>query len=586
MKKLLTILLALTIAASAFYSIVARKQSADLLIINAVVYTADHSGSVKEAVAVRGKRIIAVGTTQDIQKRYTSQNVVDAAGKTVVPGFIDAHAHVMGLGQSLSELNLYGTRSSQQIVEMVAEKVKSVRPGEWIRGRGWDQNDWGSGTGTKPFPTAAMLDKVSPDNPVVLGRVDGHAIWVNSAAMRIAQKSSDLSVPVEGGIILRDRFGAATGVFVDNAMTLIRTVEPDYTVEEKIDLYKKAFAECLRVGLTGVHDMGIDRIDHEIYSGLAKLHELPIRIYALVGGTGPFLNDMLRHGPITDRVDYLYSLRSIKLYLDGALGSRGAALTEPYSDDPDSRGVITFEPDSIRVVTEWALQRGFQVCVHAIGDRANKAALDAFEKAEAKYPVQGRSARLRVEHAQVIAPEDMVRFRSLNVIPSMQPTHATSDMYWAQARLGPERIKGAYAWRTLLNDGNIIPAGSDFPVEYPNPLYGFYAAVTRQDRNGMPQHASDVAKNFQLSSEQIRDTTLYEGGWFPAQRLTRDEALRAFTIWGATAEFMEGEKGSIEEGKLADFVILSKDIMKVEPKEILATEVDMTIVGGEVKFKK
>ncbi len=586
MKTLIIIISALAVFAAVFLHILAQKQPADLIIINANIYTVDVHNSVAEAVAVRGSRIIAVGTSQDIQKQYTSQNVIDAKGKTVIPGMIDSHAHVMGLGQSLSELNLYGTTSSQQIVEMLAERVKSAKPGEWIRGRGWDQNDWGSGTGQKPFPTAAMLDKVSPNNPVILNRIDGHAIWVNSKAMEIARNRTDLTMEVDGGIVMKDRFGNPTGVFVDNAESLVRNVVPDYSIAEKTELYHKAFKECLRYGLTGVHDMGIDRTDFEIYRALADSKELPIRIYALIGGNGEFLQSMLKSGPYVDVTNHLLSLRSIKLYLDGALGSRGAALIEPYSDEPESHGVITFSPDSIRVITEQALQHGFQVCVHAIGDRANKTALDEFEAASKKYPVQARNARLRIEHAQIIAPDDIPRFKQLNVIPSMQPTHATSDMYWAQARLGPERILGAYAWRSLLDDGNIIPAGSDFPVELPNPLNGFYAAITRQDKNGIPRNAHDVEKLFQLSAEHIRDSTLFEGGWFAPQKMTRAEALRAFTQWGAYAEFLENEKGSIQAGKLADLVFLSNDIMTIEPREILTTDVEMTIVGGKIRYRK
>ncbi|MFA5833510.1 MAG: amidohydrolase [Bacteroidota bacterium] len=586
MKKLFLILLALIVSVSTFMTIAARKQSADLIITNAIVYTVDRDNSTAEAIAIRGSRIIAVGSTQDIENQYTSQNVINADGKTIVPGFIDSHAHVMGLGQSLSELNLYGTTSSQQIAAMVAQSAKNVKPGEWIRGRGWDQNDWGSGTGEKPFPTASILDKVSPDNPVILSRVDGHAIWVNAKAMEIAKKNTDLKIEIPGGIIHRDRFGNPTGIFIDNAEAVIRTVVPEYTKGEKIALYSKAFDECLKLGITGVHDMGIDKIDFDIYKELTDRQQLPLRIYGLIGGNGHFLDEMFQSGPYNDKGNNFFAVRSIKLYLDGALGSRGAALIEPYSDEPESRGVITFSPDSIRIITELALQKGFQVAVHAIGDRANNIALNEFEKASQKFPMQARTARLRIEHAQIISPDDILRFKKLDVIPSMQPTHATSDMYWAQARIGPERILGAYAWRFLLDDGNMIPAGSDFPIEYPNPLFGFYAAITRQDKDGIPRNARDVEEKFQLSAEKIRDSTLYEGGWFAPQKMTRTEALRAFTLWGAYAEFKESEKGSIEEGKLADIVMLSKDIMTVDPKEILSTEVTMTIIGGIIRYQK
>jgi predicted amidohydrolase YtcJ len=586
MKKLLLIFLAVFISISTFVSIVSQKQHADLLIINAAVYTVDADNSKSEAIAVRGSRIVSVGTTQDIQNHYTSQNIIDAQGRAVVPGLIDSHAHVMGLGQSLTELNLYGTTSAQQIAEMVAQRVKNAKPGEWIRGRGWDQNDWGTGTGQKPFPTSTILDKISPDNPVILNRIDGHAIWVNSKAMEIAKQTTDLNIEIDGGIIFHDLSGNPTGIFVDNAVSIIRNVVPEYSQEEKISLYHHAFDECLKYGITSVHDMGINGNDFEIYKNLVDRQQLPLRVYALIEGNGRFFEEMVQNGPYIDNVNRMLTVRSIKLYLDGALGSRGAALIEPYSDEPESRGVITFAPDSVRIITELALARGFQVCVHAIGDRANNIALNEFEKASKKFPAQARNARLRIEHAQVIAPDDIPRFKKLNIIPSMQPTHATSDMYWVQARLGPDRVLGAYAWRSLLDDGNIIPAGSDFPVELPNPLLGFYAAVTRQDKDGLPRDASDVVNKFQLSPEGIRDSTLFQGGWFASQKMTRKEALRAFTMWGAYAEFMENEKGSIEEGKLADLVMLSKDIMTVEPKEILATDVVMTIVGGTIRYKK
>ncbi len=586
MKKTFLILLTLGIIVTTFMTIVSRKQNADLLIVNANIYTVDNDNSKAEAIAVRGSRIVAVGSTQDIQNQYTSQNVIDAKGKTIVPGLIDSHAHMMGLGQSLSELNLYGTTSSQQIADMVAQRVKNMKPGEWIRGRGWDQNDWGTGTGQKPFPNAAMLDKVAPHNPVILNRIDGHAIWVNSKAMEIAKRSTDLRIEIDGGIVLRDRFGNPTGIFVDNAVATIKNVVPEYTKEEKTGLYKRAFDECLKYGITGVHDMGTDKIDFEIYRELVNAHQLPVRIYALIGGTGEFLDEMLKSGPYSDNVNRFLSVRSIKLYLDGALGSRGGELIEPYSDEPESRGVITFAPDSVRLITELALQKGFQVCVHAIGDKANNVALNEFEKALEKYPSAARNARLRIEHAQVIAPDDIPRFRKLNIIPSMQPTHATSDMYWVQTRLGPDRILGAYAWRSLLDDGNIIPSGSDFPVELPNPLFGFYAAITRQDKEGIPRDVSDVVRTFQLSAEGVKDSAHFNGGWFIEQKMSREEALRSFTIWGAYAEFMENEKGSIEEGKLADIVMLSDDIMEIAPKDMLKTEVEMTVVGGTIRYQK
>ncbi|MEW6061859.1 MAG: amidohydrolase, partial [Bacteroidota bacterium] len=586
MKTFIYIALAVVAFSLTFMSVASKKQNADLLILNATVYTVDDRNSIAEAIAIRGSRIVAVGSSKDIQNQFASQNIIDAKGKTVIPGFIDSHAHLLGLGTALTELNLVGTTSAEEIVHLVAERVKQAKPGEWIRGRGWDQNDWGSGIGEKPFPTAAMLDKVSPNNPVILSRIDGHAIWVNTRAMNIASMQTDLNANVEGGKILRDTFGKPTGIFIDNAETVIRNVVPEYTLDEKVHMYHRAFDECLKYGITSVHDMGIDKVDFDIYKKLTEQRQLPVRVYAFALGDGELWQELLKSGPYVDAVHYQFALRGIKLYVDGALGSRGAALMEPYSDEPEHRGLITSAPEKIRLLTEQALEKELQVATHAIGDRANRIVLDEYEQASEKFPLKAASARLRIEHAQVISREDIPRFKKLHVIPSMQPTHCTSDMYWAQARLGPERILGAYAWRSLLDDGNIIASGSDFPVEHPNPLYGFYAAITRQDKNGIPRTADDVRQSFQLSADGISDPKKFENGWYADQKMTREEALRSFTIWGAFAEFAASQKGSIEEGKLADVVILSNDIMKCPPKDILTTTVEATIVGGTIRYQR
>lgn len=585
MKILIYILLAVIFSSWMFIKIVSKKQHADLLILNATIYTGDENNSVVEAIAIRGSRILAVGTTQDIQNQYTSQNVIEAGNKTIIPGLIDAHAHVLGLGISLTEVNLVGTTSADQIAKMVAERVKQLQPGEWIRGRGWDQNDWGSGTGEKPFPTASILDKVAPNNPVILSRIDGHAIWVNSKAMQLASSRSDLKIDIEGGRILRDHVGKPTGIFIDNAKALIKNVVPEYTIDEKKKMYQRAFEECLKYGMTGVHDMGIGVDDFTIYQEFASANMLPMRVYGFIDGNGTLWNQMLHSGPYIDALHFQFTVRGVKLYADGALGSRGAALIEPYSDEPENRGLITTLPDSIRIVTEQALENGFQVATHAIGDRANRIVLDEYEQAMKKFPTEAQSARLRIEHVQILSPDDVSRFKKLNIIPSMQPTHCTSDMYWAQMRIGPERVLGAYAWRSLLNDGNIIAGGSDFPVEHPNPLLGFYAAITRQDKDGIPKNADEVQKKFQLSADGIDDPKHFENGWYAEQKMTREEALRSFTTWAAYAEFAANQKGSLEMGKLADLVILSNDIMKCDPKEILTTQVEKTIVGGKIRYQ-
>ncbi len=582
MKIIILFFTAFLAGLAAFYSTVTMKQHADLLILNATVYTVDAKNSVADAIAIRGDRILSVGATQDIEKHFSSQNIIDAKGKTVIPGLIDAHAHVLGLGISLKELNLLGTTSKEEIAAIVGERVKKSKPGEWIRGRGWDQNDWGTGIGEKPFPTAAALDKVSPNNPVVLSRIDGHAIWVNSKAMELAGIKNNSALEIAGGKIIRDAKKNPTGIFIDNAEEVITKIIPEYSSEEKKELYNLAFTECLKVGLTGVHDMGIDKSDFEIYKTLSDKQELPVRIYAAVGGNNSLWNELKKTGIYLDSKNHLFNVRAIKLYADGALGSRGAAMIEPYSDEPDNRGLELTSKHDLQKLTDDAVHNGFQVCTHAIGDKGNRNVLDVYESAIKKYPA-AKDLRLRVEHAQVIEHSDFVRFKKLNVIPSMQPTHCTSDMYWAQARLGPKRILGAYAWRALLDEGVIIPSGSDFPVELPNPLYGFYAAVTRQDKNGIPNSAADVRAMFQLSADGIKDTSYFNNGWYGEQKMSREEALRSFTQWAAYAEFSEHLKGSIEAGKLADVVVLSKDIMKIPAKEILAAEIEITIVGGKIR---
>lgn len=590
MKKIIPALVLLGGGIAVFaWFITFTTQQADMVIINAKVYTVDEQNSVAEAVAIRGNKIVAVGSTDEIRKRYVSEHVYDAQGKTIVPGLIDSHGHVNGLGASLVELNLVGTTSVQQIAEMVSKKASSVKPGEWIRGRGWDQNNWQSKKGDRPFPAASMLDRSSPNNPVVLFRVDGHAVWLNSKALEIVESGSQENPrlsDVEGGRIVRDPSGKPTGVFIDNAVGTVMKSVPPYSREEIQHSILLALRECLQFGLTSVHDMGIDTEDYSVYRELLESDSLPIRVYAAIGGDGDLWQQFLVTGPFIDAHRHFLTVRTIKMYIDGALGSRGAALIDPYSDDPGNRGLTVNSFETLRMVTSEALAHGFQVCTHAIGDRGNNIVLNAYEQAMQQNPSRSKDARLRIEHAQVLDPPDILRFKKLGIIPSMQPTHCTSDMRWAEARLGSSRIRGAYAWRSLLDDGNIIPGGSDFPVESPNPLLGFYAAITRQDRNGIPRNAEDVARSFQLSSDGIRDSSAFVNGWYANQKMTREEALRAFTIWGAYAEFAEHEKGSIEKGKLADLTILSKDIMTIPPREILSTDVTAVIVGGKVAYEK
>jgi len=533
-------------------------KKADLIFKNANIITMDEKNPRAQAIAIRGDKILAVGSNQQIERfRGKGTEVLDLEGKTVVPGLIDAHMHLISLGKSLSILNFVGTSSLDEILKMVKGRVEKVKPGEWILGRGWDQNDWP----IKEFPTRWDLDKVAPQNPVYLTRICGHMVWVNSKVLEMAGITKETKAPEGGKVIYDPSTGEPTGVFVDQAIDLVERVLPPPTYQQKKEYAKRAIQECLRVGLTEVHDASVDLEMVKIYKELLREGNLPLRLYLMLRGPGREVEAYLEKGPEIGLGDHRLTIRAIKLFADGSLGSRGAALLEPYSDDPGNRGLITINPDTAYGIMVRALERGFQVCTHAIGDSANRMVLNLIEKALKEHPKKDH--RFRIEHAQVIAPEDIPRFAQLGVIPSMQPIHCTSDMYWAEERLGPERVKGAYAWRSLLDTGVRIPGGSDAPVESVNPLWGIYAAVTRQDHKGWP-----------------------EGGWHPEQKVSREEALRMFTLDAAYGAFEEKIKGSLEKGKLADLTVLSKDIMTVPAPEILQTEVLMTVVGGRIVFEK
>jgi len=538
------------------------QEYATTVYINGKIYTCSDQQPTAEAIAVSGSKIIGVGSTEYILAHFKSQDTFNLQGKTVVPGLIDAHAHILGLGNALQNLNLVGTTSAEQIAEMVQKKVSETES-DWIFGRGWDQNDWSD----KDFPSHDILDKVSGNKFVILTRVDGHAVWVNKKVLETAGITFATPDP-EGGLIVRDGSVNPTGILIDNATSLIDKIIPQKTEKEIEESILLAANECVKYGLTEVHDMGVDLKTIKAYFNLIRENKLPLRIYAAIEPFDDYIrmqrsatwNAIIPRGPVVNFGDRL-TIRAIKLYVDGALGSRGAALVEPYSDDKQNRGLTMMSEDSIETVCREALKHGFQVCTHAIGDRGNHIVLDAYEKVLKDW--KGVSPRFRVEHVQVLEPNDIPRFRELKVIPSMQPTHATSDMYWAEDRLGSERVKYAYAWRSILNTKMLIAGGSDFPVESPNPLLGFFAACTRADKNNYP-----------------------ESGWYGSQKMSREEALKAFTFWAADAAFEEDWKGTIEEGKVADFTILSKDIMQVPQKEILDTVVEFTIVGGKIVYQK
>lgn len=533
------------------------QKPADLVLVNGKVYTVDTAHPLASALAVRGGRILFVGSDAEARALgRRSATVVDLGGKTVFPGFIDAHAHLLGLGNLLRRVNLVGSSSYDEVIARVKAFSKDVKPGEWILGRGWDQTRWPG----REFPTHDALSRAFPNNPVVLDRIDGHAILANAKAMELARVTAATTDPA-GGRIMRLASGAPSGVFVDNAEDLIERAIPASTRADTRKAILAAIAEANRWGLTGIHDAGASAETIGIYEELAKAGNYNLRNYVMLSDPGAAAlpgrgNPYFRRGPQSALYDGHLWIRAIKLYADGALGSRGAALLAPYTDEPANSGLLVSTPDHIKTIAAASLRSGFQVNIHAIGDRGNRIALDAIEWALGLVPRANH--RFRIEHAQVVSPEDIPRFAKLGVIPSMQPTHQTSDMGWAEARVGPQRIRGAYAWRSLLNTGVIIPSGTDFPVEEVNPLLTFHAAVTRQDPNNLPR-----------------------GGWYPDQKMTREEALQSMTIWPAYAGFQESVLGSLTPGKYADFVVLDRDIMRIPDTEILGTRVVSTWIGGK-----
>ena len=530
------------------FSCKSQFNEADLIVHNARVYTVDENFSVQQAFAVKEAKFVAVGSNADIIKQYYSDNIIDADGKTIYPGFIDAHCHFFGFGSNLlKQADLVGTTSFEEVISVIKEHHKKY-PSQWIEGRGWDQNDWE----IKEFPDNKLLDEVFPDIPVYLTRIDGHAAIVNSIALKIAGITEDTKA-VGGNFIINNE--KLTGVLIDNAMDLVRDLipKPDKEFNQKALLL--AQQKCFEVGLTSVTDAGLDIETVLLIDEMFSDGSLKIRINAMLTPTDNNFKYFVINGPyITDRL----TVRSIKLYADGALGSRGAKLIEPYSDDPDNNGLLIEKPDFFRSVCKMAIKNGYQVNTHAIGDSANRMMLNIY----GEFLKGKNDLRWRIEHAQVVSPNDFDLFGKYSVIPSVQPTHATSDMYWAEDRVGQERIKGAYANKQLLEENGWIPLGTDFPVESINPLYTFYAAVSRQDLNGWP------AEGFQTENA-----------------LTKEEALRGMTIWAAKAAFEEDKKGSIEPGKFADFVILEEDIIITEIDFVPRVKVIATFSGGEKVFE-
>jgi predicted amidohydrolase YtcJ len=535
----------------------ATSASADLIVTNARIYTVDDARPVADAMAIRGGRVQFVGSERGaLTLRGPQTRVLDAAGATIIPGIADAHVHLLGLGMALRTVSLVGARSYEEVVERIAAKARELPTGTWITGRGWDQNDWPD----TRLPSHEALSRAVPNHPVAVTRVDGHASLVNAAAMRAAALSAASTDP-DGGKIERLANNEPSGVLIDRAMGLVSRVIPNATRDQVRDATLAAIRETHRYGLTSVHDAGVEAAVIDVYEELARTGQYTLRNYIMIRPDDSTLARYFRRGPQSGLYDGRIWIRAIKISADGALGSRGAALLDPYSDMPDRTGLVLTPGTRIKDVGVRALRSGFQLNVHAIGDRGNRIVLDAFESTLKEVPTADH--RFRVEHAQILHHDDIPRFAQLDVIPSMQSTHQTSDMYWAPNRLGYSRSLGGYAWRSLLNTGVIIPNGTDFPVEDVDPLKTFHSAVTRQDANNWPT-----------------------GGWFPDQRMTRDEALKSMTIWPAYAAFQEKELGSLTVGKHADFVVLDRDIMRVAAESILGTRVLSTWVAGRMVYER
>jgi len=547
-----------------------KKTPADLIIRGGTIYTVEEGNPVVQAVAVSGDKIVFAGDLKDASK-YEGENtqVIDLQGKTMTPGFIEGHAHFFGVGYYELDLDLMKAKNYDEIVEMVRIAAENAQPGQWILGRGWHQDKWDTlpDKMVQGFQTHEKLSAVSPNNPVVLEHASGHAVQVNAKAMEIAgvnqlSKESLKAVSQEGGEIIRDKNGNPTGIFNELATGLIYKHMPAADDERDRQAIELATKVCLRNGITSFQDAGENRRSIEFLRQAKIDGSLGVRLYVMLGGDDKMLvNEWLNKGPEIDTLNRL-TIRSIKLYCDGALGSRGAWLLEPYSDRADFYGMATISMDSVLATSRRALKSGFQVCSHAIGDRANKEILDRYEMAFNENP-EVKDHRFRIEHAQHIHPADIPRFGKLGVIPAMQAIHLSSDRPWAIDRLGEKRIKeGAYMWQSLLRSGAKIVNGTDAPVEPINPIASFFSSVTRQTLQGLP-----------------------EGGYEAEEKMTRIQALKSYTIDAAFGAFEENIKGSIKPGKLADFTVFSQDIMTVPDDQILSTKVAMTILGGKVLYE-
>ena len=553
MNKKLRTLAAAVLLCGAFLSACSSTnqsaQQADLVVYNGTVYTANDNFDKAEAFAVKDGKIVELGTTVDIRQKYAAAAELDAEGKAIYPGLIDAHAHFYRYGLGLQSADLVGTASFAEVVQQLVAQREKYPDADWLTGRGWDQNDWA----VKEFPAKDTLDRLFPNTPVIITRIDGHAALANQKALDLADITPQTKM-VGGLVEVKD--GRMTGILIDNAVDLVTSKIPEADEDEKRQALKQAEANCFAVGLTTVVDAGLDKSTVDLIDDMQQRGELQMRVYAMLNPTKENREHYFRNGPYkTQRLN----VRSFKVYADGALGSRGANLLEPYHDQAGHYGFLLASEQEFRDIAKLLHEHGFQMNTHAIGDSANRLLLDIYGNV-----LGGQNdKRWRIEHAQIVNPDDMDKFGKYSIIPSVQPTHATSDMYWAGDRLGQERLRHAYPFKELLQQNGYLPLGSDFPVEDINPFYTFHAAVARQD-----------AKNYP------------EGGFQIENALSREEALRGMTIWAAKANFEENEKGSIEAGKFADFIIVDKDLMHIEPAQMRNVQVLYTYINGKQVYRK
>ena len=553
-KKLLALLAISLLVVTASCS--DSNQSTITVFTNVNGYSFDNTRELEKftTLVIDSGKVMAIGDDRLVEN-FSDAIIIDGQGKTLIPGITDAHGHVSSLGYTLLQIDLRDTISARQAATQIAGYAQKKPYLNWIRGRGWNQVLWPG----QQFPSAKILDELVSDRPIWLERIDGHAGWANSKALALAGINANTISP-PGGEILRDAEGQPTGILIDNAMNIINQVLPLPSAEELAAALDAATTHLLSLGITSTHDAGVSANENRFYTDLAQQKKLAVRLYGMISSTDPELGSILASGPTVDDND-LYSVKSVKVYTDGALGSRGAAMLEPYQDRPDHSGLLLTSQQQLRSIFNAAIKANFQVAIHAIGDKGNQIGLDEVEYAYAT--IGGQNLRHRMEHAQIVALADIPRFKELNVIPSMQPTHATSDMNMAEDRIGAERLKGAYAWRSFLDQGSRLVSGSDYPIELANPFHGIHAAVTRQDKGNQP-----------------------ENGWIPEQAITIEEAMRSFTIDAAWAAHQENVLGGLSPGKWADFILIDQDLFTIPSQDLWKTEVLQTWLAGKQVYKK